>query len=760
MAPVSDQPHAGGDVRESADADSGVWESSGTGPLAGVRVIDFGQYLAGPLAAVLLADQGADVIRVERPGGPSYSGSANATLLRGRRVVTLALHDPRDVERARKLLASADVAIENFRPGVADRLGIGPEWCAVHAPQLVYCSLPGFGSTDSRRALPGWEGFLMAAAGAYSFELSGALAGVGGGGQAAEFSALPLASVFAGLEAAVGVMAALITRRGDGLGEHIEVPLFDALFEASGVRAMSIDGGGLALTDFGNGFYRCRDGRWVTFVAMWFRHLEWFVQAAGCSAWIDEGLVDFERLWNDPPAIDELRRRLVALFATRDARDWESLAREHGCSLAMLRSADEWLAEPHALASRTLADIEDPYLGPLRVPGRAVEVGSHRERLGARRRGDTPGLAAAIDALVLPAAPTPSVRQSRAPLAGVKVLDMSRVVAAPTSAKLLAQLGADVVKVDTDPDSGRASFKEPALHEHLNRGKQTLIVDAKTASGRAVVRQLVAQADIVVHNFTPGATARLGLEESDLRAIKPDIVYLYLNAFGTDGPWAPHRGYAELANLTTGITERSMGSQAFESGRSPLIDNPRWFFTDYAAGVLGAFAALVGLYSRGDHGVRVETSLVRAASIEQLPYLVGGARDAEGEPRGLAPGWGEGNRLHATKDGYVFVVSDDVSRLNFADLTVDEAVAAVVRIGGAAHRVETLGDLMRPGGIADQRGLRIDDPLPSGGRIVMPGPVIRFERSVMRPGAIPGPFGGDEMAVRARWLASPPTNFE
>src|SRR3984957_8011100 len=100
-----------------------------SGALSGVRVIDFGQYLAGPLAAMLLADQGAEVIRVDPPGGPRLQARVNSVLLRGRTHVALNLKDPAERAQAEELVASADVLVENFRPGVMDRLGLGPAAC-------------------------------------------------------------------------------------------------------------------------------------------------------------------------------------------------------------------------------------------------------------------------------------------------------------------------------------------------------------------------------------------------------------------------------------------------------------------------------------------------------------------------------------------------------------------------------------------------------------------------------------------------------
>src|SRR5438067_1635211 len=115
-----------------------------TGALDRIRVIDFGHYIAGPLAAVMLADQGADVIHVDRPGAPAWKPETDAFYQRGKRRITLNLKDPADQGVAQRLIDSADVVIENFRPGVMDRLGLGPIRATQRNEQLIYCSIPGF----------------------------------------------------------------------------------------------------------------------------------------------------------------------------------------------------------------------------------------------------------------------------------------------------------------------------------------------------------------------------------------------------------------------------------------------------------------------------------------------------------------------------------------------------------------------------------------------------------------------------------------
>src|SRR5262249_45253531 len=124
------------------------------GALEGVRVIDFGQYIAGPLAAMFLADQGADVIRIDSPSGPLMASPANATYNRGKRSIALDLHREADRALAARLIATADVVIENFRPSTMARFGLDAEAMTAANPRLIYCSLPGFASDDPRAQLP------------------------------------------------------------------------------------------------------------------------------------------------------------------------------------------------------------------------------------------------------------------------------------------------------------------------------------------------------------------------------------------------------------------------------------------------------------------------------------------------------------------------------------------------------------------------------------------------------------------------------
>src|SRR5262249_31133591 len=163
--------------------------------------------------------------------------------------------------------------------------------------------------------------------------------------------------------------------------------------------------------------------------------------------------------------------------------EWETLGRAHGCSVAMVRTLAEWLHEAHPLAAGTLVDTNDPLLGAVRVPGTAAQLSTTPAHdLTPRRRpgSDDAELKAALDKVVATPRTAREVTDDAAPaeppLRGIRVLDFTRVAAAPTATKLLAQHGADVIKVDTDP-TGQAMVPEPIGHDGVNRGKRSIRLD-------------------------------------------------------------------------------------------------------------------------------------------------------------------------------------------------------------------------------------------------------------------------------------------
>ena len=207
-------------------------------PLSDIQVLDFGQYIAGPAAAMLLADLGAEVIRVDPPDGPRWESPTVQVLNRNKQSISLNLKDPIDRVTARELVARADVLIENFRPGVMARLELGPEEMCQQNPGLVYLSLPGFSSTDPERAhVQAWEGVVAASVGQFTdMGLNRVLMGID-----PSFSPLPLGFKLCSRARRVIGRAGVAGTRRDGQGDYIEVPLAASLAEGLAYNLMHVD---------------------------------------------------------------------------------------------------------------------------------------------------------------------------------------------------------------------------------------------------------------------------------------------------------------------------------------------------------------------------------------------------------------------------------------------------------------------------------------------------------------------------------------
>ncbi len=207
-------------------------------PFENIRVLDFGQYVAGPATAVMLADQGAEVIRIDPPGGPRWDSPAMDILNRRKKSIILDLKKDEDLTIARDFIATADVLIESFRPGVMTKLCLGPDDAHAINSRLVYVSLPGFASSDPEQAhIPAWEAIIAAARGQFTdIGLNRILMSIN-----PSFSPVTLASSYAALLAATAVSAALYAREEHGHGDYIEVPIAAALMEGLVYNSMVVE---------------------------------------------------------------------------------------------------------------------------------------------------------------------------------------------------------------------------------------------------------------------------------------------------------------------------------------------------------------------------------------------------------------------------------------------------------------------------------------------------------------------------------------
>lgn len=346
------------------------------GLLGGIRVLDFGIWRPVPYATQLLADLGADVLKVEPPGGDPMRAfpALFATLNAHKRSVVLDLKGPAGRARALELAADAHVVTEGFRPGVADRLGIGPDAVRAVNPGVVYLSLSGFGQTGPRRLTPGHDHNYQAVAGTLTPE----------GGDPPRSGGVPWADVAGGLAAAFAVCAALVRRLGHGEGEVIDLAMTDVLATWTGaVSAGVVPAVGRRLTGApGYGAYRARDG-WITLGAITEAHF-WTAICDGL------GLDDVRDLplAGQLERADELRGRIAEAVGALDRDEVVARLTATGAPVAPVHDRAGMVADPHLRARGTVLDGPDgaPAMAhpvryadhPARGPARPPELDAHR----------------------------------------------------------------------------------------------------------------------------------------------------------------------------------------------------------------------------------------------------------------------------------------------------------------------------------------------------------------------------------------------
>lgn len=337
-------------------------------PLAGYRVLDLGQYISGPCSAVLLAELGADVVKVEPPGGDPFrkweSGGLNATFVafnRGKRSVVLDLKTDEDRDRLLGLVRTADVLVENFRPGVMERLGLDAATLRRAAPGLVQCSITGFGASGPYASLPAYDGVALGYSG---------LAGLLLDPDDPRLRGPALADAITGHSAANAVMAALLQRHRTGTGTHLQVSMLGALthFLHSAVAKSIVEG------REETPYMRPHSSQayvWTTAddrqVLVHLSSPPKFWQGL-CEAVGRPDLVDDERYATRPDRqrrYEELRHLLAPVFAQRSRDDWLARLQAHHVPCAPVNTVSEALADPQLRHLGIIDTLEEADLGPM-----------------------------------------------------------------------------------------------------------------------------------------------------------------------------------------------------------------------------------------------------------------------------------------------------------------------------------------------------------------------------------------------------------
>lgn len=655
-------------LRPDGGSSRSVRSSRSSSPvLDGLHVLDFSQGMAGALTTMILADNGADVVKIEPPAG-DWSRRQPAFLMwnRGKRSAVLDLKRGDDRERAAILASRADVVVESFRPGVIERLGIGYEVTAKANPGVVYCSISGFGRLAEFSGVKGYEGVVAARLGRMTGldETEGAAKG-----QSLDrpiYLAVPLNSYAAAQLALHGIGAALLQRGQDGVGEHVMTSLLQGatatvMHQQMGKNTRRRDWSadlryrGRKLTFL---TAECKDGKFIQMCARMDHHFRNWMLAAG----LDDVLTD-PRYAAAPLGIDtledllELEHRIRLRMKQRTQADWmRTFIEDYDVGADPFLTPAEFLEHPQLLANDRVLELNDPAVGRVRQLGALVMFSETPSKIGA----SAPALGADTAAVVATLSDTqiepPQVRSAPArnlhrepPLAGITILELASFLAAPMAATLIAELGARVIKIE--PPGGDPWRRMGLEAAHTFHGKESIVIDLKARAGRKILHDLISVADVLVTSFRPDVPRKLGFDYPSARALNHRLIYVYAASYGSKGPQSGRPAFHSTPNALGGggILQAGIGNAPVDDG-----------FPDPSAALGVGTAIVLGLLGRArtGRGQYLETNMLVSAGYALSSNLV----LYEGSPEWQLPDGGQHGphalyRLYQCAIGWLFVAA-------------------------------------------------------------------------------------------------------
>jgi crotonobetainyl-CoA:carnitine CoA-transferase CaiB-like acyl-CoA transferase len=656
------------------------------GVLDGLKVLDLSRGIAGPMASMLLCDHGAQVTRIEPPGGDPFADWPGYRVWnRGKRSAILDLKTDSGRESLLSLAREADVFLETFAPGVTQRLGIDYAALAALNPRLIYCSITGYGRGTRHSGRPAYDALVAARTGLQweqrgwpgtpmdhikgsdgpNPELEpprGCAQGADREGPLFIYSAWPSLNAF--YLATLGISAALRAREITGRGQMVETSLLQGCMSAcvaAWARVNNADAPGYRTWVLDRrspkGLMECAGGRWVH---QWPINPFAVVEAAK-AARLDD-VTEIPRNKDHPARIgmdpDELallfyyHPLMAEAFAKFTPEEWTRFGARLDVGLQPVRTPEEALQDPHLLADGCVAEVDDPELGRIRHVGSVFRLENCQDRIQgpAPRSGqhDDEVRAAAMAARGDGQSVAGSGPSLGSPLEGITVLDLGLAVAGPFGPKMLADLGASVIKVNALYD-GYWFANHMAIA--VNRGKRSIAIDLKNPRGREIVYKLVERADVVAHNMRYGAPERIGVDYETLRKINPRIIYCHTRGF-EHGPRLHLPGTDQSGAALAGIE--------YEDGACGDGGTPFWSPTslgDTGNGFLAAIAIVQALYhrERTGQGQKVDAAIINASLLStSYAYITA---DGKGGPRPhldkMQTGLSALYRLYQTADGWL-----------------------------------------------------------------------------------------------------------
>jgi crotonobetainyl-CoA:carnitine CoA-transferase CaiB-like acyl-CoA transferase len=680
-----------------------------TTALDGLRIVEIGSGEAAAMAGMVLAENGAEVIKLERPGGARDRSRPGWHIWhRAKKSVVLDLDDESGRGDLQALAATADAVIVAVAPSTATRLGLTHDELSATNPSLVTAHITGFGTEGPLAALPGLEGIAAA--------VTGRMASTNGFREGPIFTPVPIASFGAAMLTVEATLAALLEVRRSGRGQRVETSLLRALTaydmtSGFGNRTTKPPAPGQVFGVMRVPFMTAptKDGRFLQMCSRQPHHFRNWMRALELEWLLDEpDLPHMPDLFPSHDRLEEVAALIRERMMTRTADEWMEIFSAGDVGADPFLRADEYLEHPQCTANGRSQTVVDPDLGATRQVGPLVLLAETPAVIGK----PSPALGAHTESVLGKArhrlhAPPPDLDlPPRLPLDGITIVECGYFYATPFAATLLAEAGARVIKVEPNGgDPGRRNWTTPYVKAMV--GKESVVLDLKAPEGRAIMHQLVDRADVFIHNFRPGTPERLGIGADELLRRNPRLVYLYGSCFGSNGPWSHKAGFHSSPNAIS-------GSGVIEAGAgNPPINRT---YADPASALATAAAVMLGLHARErtGRGQYVETvmltSMAYVVSEWGLSHPAKTDRVVDGGQHGFAPE----HRLYRASDGWIYVeCHDDASRAAFRTIVGARDAEALFAGEPCASMLARLAEAGVPAARADgvsHAAFMLEDP--------------------------------------------------
>ena len=745
-----------------------------SGPLQGIAVVDLGLGPVTGLATMVLADFGAEVIKVEPPGGdPARAMASSRTWLRGKSTLEVDFDDLQALDNLRSLIVeAADAVVTTLDRARREALGLDYASLSATRPDLVYGVVSGFGEDGPYKDYAAVEAVVAA-----KFGRMMSLEGIARR-RGPCYAAVQVATHAASQGVATAVLASLHARRASGRGFAFDTSLMRGLlpYDVSGVQVTHLRERGILPTPetatdpvavMPRIYYhsaRTKDGRWIQLGNLLPHLHENFLAVADIET--PGGRTPSE----GSPELEDFRNRMLMKIESASLDEWmDKFVRHGGVAAHPYQTTQAALADPDIVANGHVVTVDGvAQLGPIaELTQTPARIGGTPERIDFTRAYELfRAQSRAADGVKGADSKSRSYRSNvtpapKRPLEGVTVIEAATIIAAPLGASTLADLGARVIKFEPiggDPFRGMMAGMAAA---RCNTGKESICLDLKSPKARVIATRLVATADILIHNYRPGVPERLGLDYDTLSRVNPGLVYLSANGYGRNGPGARRPSTHPIPGAALGGVVWQMGGLPKDGplDLEEVREVTRKLFRandvnpDPNTSVVVATTAALGLLARDltGKGQQIFLDMFGANAYANWDDFISypGKPERPVVDKGIL-GLGPWCRLYECKSGWVFLYVEDDDARKRLGANDEAALEAKFRTDDAdAWEARLNGD-----GIACVRAdahwpaqFLLDDPHARAEELVVTaehaewgeykrqGPLVRFERGGSYPGS-------------------------